>query len=259
MRTTVFFNMKGGTGKTVSCINFAAELAARGKRVVCVDADPQMNLTQFFIGDAEEGFATVYDLLSGTQDPYYENWMLDARENIKLVPGSMDLILADVRALNEHRIKLMALRDLAEAFAEDDAADVMLIDCPPSFTAATTVALAAADDVIIPMRPDAFSVAGVGELMRQIAGMHEINPHLHVSGVLVTQHRNTTVAKEVVDALTESAIPVFGTTIRATTAIERSTFERKPVRELPGVYAKQVAEDYAAAVTEWEREGERNG
>lgn len=259
MRTTVFFNMKGGTGKTVSCINFAAELAARGKRVVCVDADPQMNLTQFFIGDAEEGYTTVYDLLSGTQDAFCESWLLDARENIRLVPGSMDLILADVRALNEHRIKLMALRDLAEVLAEDDAADVMLIDCPPSFTAATTVALASADDVVIPMRPDAFSVAGVGELMRQVAGMREINPRLRVAGVLVTQYRNTTVAKEVLDALGESAIPVFGTTIRATTAIERSTFERKPVRELPGTYARQVAEDYAAAVTEWEKGANGNG
>ena len=259
MRTTVFFNMKGGTGKTVSCINFAAELAARGKRVVVIDADPQMNLTQFFAGDIEPEATTLCDYLNGEQDPYYENCLLDVRENIKLLPGSMDLILADVRALNEHRIKLMALRDLGEALAGDDAADVMLIDSPPSFTAATTVALAAADDVIIPMRPDAFSIAGVGELIRQIAGMREINPRLRVAGVLVTQYRATTVAKEVVDALGESAIPVFGTTIRAATVVERSTFERKPVRELPGVYAKQVAEEYAAAVNEWLKGGADNG
>ena len=259
MRTTVIFNHKGGTGKTITTINMACELAARGKRVVVVDADPQCNLTHFFLSDAEEGYTTLYDLLCGTHEPYYGDWLPDAKENVQIIPGSMDLILADVRALNEHKIRLMALRDLALTLAEDDAADIMLVDCPPSFTAASTVALAGADDVIIPMRLDGFSVAGVGELLRQIAGMHDINPRLRVLGALVTQYDGTTVARETAEAMQQSAVPIFNTMIHRTTAVDRSTYERKPLREMQGTYAHRAAEEYAELVDEYLRGGAGNG
>lgn len=251
MRTTVILNCKGGVGKTISTINIAAELAARGKRVVCADADPQCNLTNFYLNGAEEEYTTLYDVLTGKHEPYYEDWILDAAEGIKLIPGSMDLILADVTALKGGSIKLTALRELAEVLAEDDAADHMIIDCPPSFTAASTAALAAADDVIIPMKLDAFSLKGVGELLRQVSGMREVNPDIRVAGVLITQFDGTTIALETERALRESAVPVFNTLIHRTTAVDRSTYEHKPVRELPGTYAKRCAEEYAAAVNEW--------
>lgn len=250
MRTTVIFNAKGGVGKTITTINMAAELAARGKRVVVVDADPQGNLTQFFGADQDCG--TLYEVLTGTGEPYYGDTLQDTRiDGVQIIPASMDLILADVRAIKEQSIKLTALHDLAVCMAEDDAADVMLIDSPPSFTAATTAALAAADDVIIPIKLDAFSLAGVGELLRQIAGMHEINLRLRVAGALVTMYDGTTVAKETADALAESAIPIFGVSIKRSTAVDRSTFEHKPLRELPGTYAKLLAEQYAAVVDEY--------
>lgn len=258
MRTTVVFNAKGGVGKTVTTINMAAELAARGKRVVVVDADPQGNLTQFF--GAEQDCGTLYEVLTGTGEPYYGDNLQDTQiDGVQILPASMDLILADVRAIKEQSIRLTALHDLAVCMAEDDAADVMLIDSPPSFTAATTAALAAADDVIIPIKLDAFSLAGVGELLRQIAGMHEINPRLRVAGALVTMYDGTTVAKETMDALIESAIPIFGASIKRSTAVDRSTFERKPLRELPGTYARLLAEQYAAVVDEYLRGGAGNG
>ena len=198
-------------------------------------------------------------MLTENHEPYYGEWLLRAARNVWLVPGSMDLILADVHALQQKDIKLTAIRELAEVLAEDDEADVMLIDSPPSFTAATTAALAAADDVIIPIKLDAFSLSGVGELLRQIAGMHEINPRLRVAGALVTMYDGTTVAKETMDALIESAIPIFGTSIKRSTAVDRSTFERKPLRELPGTYARMLAEQYAAVVDEYLRGGAGNG
>ena len=259
MRTTVFFNMKGGTGKTISCINVACELAARGKRVVVVDADPQRNLTHFYMPKEIDPF-NLYDVISGhfgIND--IPGILVPCTENISLIPGSMDLILADIRALQRKLINLNTFRELAEVLAEDDAADFMLIDSPPSFTAATTAALAGADDVIIPIRLDAFSLAGVGELLRQIAGMHEINQRLRVAGALVTQYDGTTVARETADALRESAVPIFGTTIRRSTVVDRSTFERKPLREMQGNYAKILAEEYAAVVDEYLRGGARNG
>ena len=259
MRTTLIFSAKGGVGKTITAISMAAELAARGKRVIVVDADPQRNLTQFFIGEPEDCCATLYDVLTQGAASYLPTLLHPTYlPGVSLIAGSMDLILADVHALQGKEIKLTAIRELALMLAEDDAADYMLIDSPPSFTAATTAALAAADDVIIPMRPDAFSIAGVGELLRQIAGMRDVNPGIRVAGVLVTQYDGTRVALEAVRALQESAVPIFSAMIHRTTAVDCSTFERRPVRELPGTYAHRCADEYAALVDEWLRGGTRD-
>lgn len=255
MRTTAVFNFKGGTGKTVTVINVAAELAARDKRIVVVDADPQGNLSQFF-GASSEQSATLYDVLLQGAPSYLPGLLHDTQiKGVQIIPSSMDLVLADVRAIREGAVRLTALRELAVGLAEEDAADVVLIDCPPSFTAATTTALAAADDVIIPIRLDAFSLAGVSELLRQVQGMREINPRLRISGALVTQYDGTTVSKETADALRESAIPVFGSFITRSTAVPRSTFEHRPLRELTGSYARLLAEQYAAVVDEYLKGG----
>lgn len=260
MRTTIIMNAKGGVGKTVTTINMAAELAARGKRVVCIDADPQCNLSNFFGADLDIGTLTLYDVLMHASDSYYENMLQDTQlENVQILPGHMDLILADVRALKAQEIDRDSVHNLAVVMAEDDFCDFVLIDSPPSFTAATAAGLAAADDVIIPIKLDSFSVAGVEEMMRQIAGMREINPALTIAGVLVTQYDGTTVAKETADALRNSAVPVFGTAVRRTTAVDRSTFDRRPLREEPGVYAKRAAAEYADVVNEYLGGGAKNG
>lgn len=260
MRTTVIFNCKGGVGKTISTINLAAELARLGKRVVCVDADPQRNLTEFFAADGDD-VATLYDVLTLGVPTYLPGLLHHTQiDGVDVIPASAELILADVRAINDGSIRLDALRNLAvNLAAEDDAPDHMLIDCPPSFTAATSAALAAADDVIIPVKLDRFSVDGVRELLRQINGMREINPRLTVAGILVTQYDGTTVAKATADAMRESALPVFGTCIRKTTAVDRSTYERLPLRKCKGNYAQLAADEYADVVKELLEGGAKNG
>ena len=127
------------------------------------------------------------------------------------------------------------------------------------FVAERQMALFAADDVILPIKLDYFSLSGVSELLRQIAGMHDVNPRLRVAGVLVTQYDGTTVANETLEALRESAVPIFGTCIHRTTAVDRAIYEHRPLRELPGSYPKRAADEYAAVVDEWLRGGAGNG
>ena len=256
MRTTIIMNTKGGVGKTVTTINMAAELAARGKRVVCIDADPQCNLSNFFGAEILDG-STLYDVLIGNGDAYMAQ--KTRLENVWVLPGHLNLILADVRAIKSQDLNLDSIRELVMNWAAFDTYDYVLIDSPPSFTAATSAGLAAADDVVIPIKLDSFSVAGVEEMMRQIAGMREINPALTIAGVLITQYDGTTVAKETAQALRESAIPVFGTIIRRTTAVDRSTYDRLPLRQEKGTYAKMVAEEYADVVNEYLGGGAKNG
>lgn len=258
MRTTIIMNAKGGVGKTVTTINMAAELAARGKRVVCIDADPQCNLSCFFGADLKG--LTLYEVLMRTGGPCYDSLFQKTQlENVWILPGSVNLILADVRALKSQDINLNTVRALVTDMAEDDICDYVLIDSPPSFTAATTAGLAAADDAVIPIKLDAFSLSGVTELLRQIRAMREINPKLKVAGVLVTQYDGTTVAKETAEALRASAVPVFGAVVRRTTAVDRSTFDRRALREEKGAYAKLAAQEYAVVVDEYLEGGAMHG
>lgn len=259
MRTTAIQNFKGGTGKTVTTINLAAELLSRGKRVVLIDADPQQNLTGFF-GVAPEPGRTLYELLTAQNEPYYPDWVTNVREGLTLVPASMDLILADVRALRDNTARLTAIRDLVECMAEDDFADVCLIDCPAYLTASSSAALVAADDVIIPIRVDAFSLGGMEELMHQINSMRTFNPRLRVSGALVTMDRNgTVISREAKESLRQSAVPVYGATITFTEAVTQSLSLRKPLREMSARYAKIAAADYAAVCEEYLEGGAQHG
>lgn len=257
MRTTVVMNIKGGVGKTVTTINMAAELAAHEQRVLIVDADPQCNLSEFCGGNTEG--CTLEDVLTGGGRQYLPGLLQQTQmPGVDLLAGSDRLFLSDISALRGQGM-LDNVSEFLLSLAEDDAYDFVLIDTPPSFTAATCAALAAADDVIIPMRLDAFSIAGVKTLLLQVKGMRDINPEISVAGVLITQYDGTIVAKETADAMRESALPVFGTVVRRTTAVDRSTFDRKPLREEPGTYARRCAEEYADVVKEYLKGGAKRG
>ena len=259
MRTTAIMNFKGGTGKTVTTINMAEELAARGKRVLVIDADPQRNTTKFFGVQAEDG-GTLYELLTARNDPYYPNWISKITDNLSLIPSSMDLIFADVRALSDNTVKKTAIRKMVEVMDEDDCADYCLIDCPAYLTASSGAALIAANDVIIPIRVDAFSLDGMAELLTQIKGMREYNPRLRVSGALVTMDRNgTIISREGKEALRQSAVPVFASTITFTETVTQSLSAHKALRDLHTKYAQLAAAGYAAAVDEYLEGGAKYG
>ena len=267
MRTTVIFNAKGGVGKTVTAVNMAAELATRPgcRGVALLDCDPQGNASTFCGADTDA--ATTYDVLMGTAELYYPENMQTARFGgtvrapIDILPASSELILADIASqLHNKRIWLRALRDLVECMAEDEAYDYVIIDCPPSFSAATCAALIAADDVIVPIKLDAFSVDGLGEITLQIDGMRQFNPRLRIAGALITMRdANTVVARDVELALRSSAIPVFKETIRKAEAVNASTFQRLPLCYMPGKAARGVAADYANFVSEYLEGGPHHG
>lgn len=259
MRTTLLMNAKGGVGKTTTAINMAAELAARGKCVCVIDADPQCNATDFLLPETENSeVQTLYDVLIGTAN-YYPEFTWDTRiKGVSLVLGDERLSLADLAALQHNGVRLRAVRDLIELMAEDDAFDFVLIDCPPGFTAATTASLAAADDVVIPMKLDAFSIRGEESLVRQINGVREFNPRLRIAGVLVTMAEpRTKVGRQGMELLRESAIPVFDAMIPRSTLVDQSTFFHMPLRDMRG--GEVLAAQYSAAVDEYLRGGARRG
>lgn len=263
MRTTAIFSYKGGTGKTTTAINLAAELAAHGKRVILIDADGQRNTSDFFDVDTENA-ATLYELLEGSE-PYYENLLqyqcgdIPKMMNIAVLPSSAKLATVELeRTMGEATsLHLGAIRDLCEAVAEDDAADFVLIDCPPSFAPQTVAALIAADDVIVPVTPDSWSVSGLRDVGISIQGARKSNHRLRIAGVLMTKVDISAIARDAEAGLRQSGYPVFKTTIRQSVWPSKTSYEHKPLRVC--AYWTAIFRDYKALCEEYLRGGAGNG
>lgn len=246
MKTIAIINLKGGVGKTTTAVNLAAILADAGKRVLVIDADPQANATQFFLPyeEAVNSLATVMEGLAA--DPYdfiYETGI----PGVDLLPGSIELINADIASVKSGAgyTRIDDFLDALEEDAEVDTAgayDFCIIDCPPSFTAASVAAIYASDRVIVPVTVDYFSVAGMSQLLAQIKSVQRVQPFVEVAGVLITQWHNVPACVQGESVLRESGVPVFDTVIRRSEKVAEAGFKRQSLIE----YSPQsaAARDY---------------
>lgn len=130
MKTIAIMNYKGGVGKTVTTINFAAELAAAGKSVIVMDADGQCNLSDIFRADTLHG-GTTYEVLTGETGCCWDELVQDTPvEGVKIVPASAELPKADIAALTGERLAKNGIRDFCLAVAEDEGADYTTTPLP---------------------------------------------------------------------------------------------------------------------------------
>lgn len=254
MRVIAIINLKGGVGKTTTAVNMAAILGAAGKRVLVIDADPQANATQYLLGEGSADVNSIADVMSGdAADPYdylYETGL----DGVDVLPASIDLIEADFASVekggNIGSIKafLDCVEDDAKAGIENGY-DYVIIDCPPSFTAASVAALYAADDVIIPVKVDAFSVNGMVQLISQIGSIRRFQPKIRIAGVLLTMWHNAPAVVQGEEILRSSAVPVFRTVIRRSDKVDEAGFLRQSLDE----YSRNSAagKDYRRFVTEF--------
>lgn len=181
MRTIAVLNQKGGVGKTTTAVNTAAALAAMGSRVLAIDLDPQAHLTIHLGLEPQTIEAGSYKVL--TQSAAVGNEILMTRLNLWLLPANIDLVGAEtelVSVVGREIILREALEDVADKF------DFCLIDCPPSLGLLTLNALAAAQEVLIPLQPHFLGLQGFGKLLQTIELVNKrINPQLKVDGVLL--------------------------------------------------------------------------
>jgi chromosome partitioning protein len=178
-RVYAFANQKGGVGKTTTAVNLAACLAEAGERALVVDLDPQANATSG-LGMRANG-SSSYDLLDGV--PLNELAKATAFPNLFLVPSKPELAGAAV----ELSQRADGERFLAEALANVEGFDFVLLDCPPSLGPLTVNALAAADRVIVPVQAEYYALEGLAQLMQSINLIKaRLNPRLAVAGVLIT-------------------------------------------------------------------------
>ena len=133
--------------------------------------------------------------------------------------------------------------------------DYILIDCPPAFNAASAAALVAADDIIIPIKLDAFSLRGMGNLMRQISNMRKINPRLKLSGVRPTMWYRDAQMQEAEKMLADAGLTVFPH-IRRSDKVDRMTWQQRPLLATSPNSAAGV--DYRRFVKAYMRGGKEN-
>ena len=229
IRTTAILNLKGGVAKTTTAINMAAILARNyGKRVLLIDADSQCNTTEFFGGE-DTGNSLAF-LLRDSQFcddvEYFGRKAIQNTgiENLDLIPADDTLMDMDLSAASSGTVDINVLRSLVEGVREDY--DYVLIDCPPAFNAAAAAALVAADDVIIPIKLDAFSLRGMVNLTRQVRNMKRINPRLRIAGLLPTMWYKAPEIRGAEDQLRAAGFRVFHH-IRRSDKVDRMTFQQE--------------------------------
>ena len=147
---------------------------------------------------------------------------------MSILPGDESLMDLDLTKVEKSDVRSTVLQELAQDAEKLNLFDFILVDCPSAFNAASAAALLAADEVVIPIKLDAFSLRGMANLMRQISNMRKINPLLRLSGLLPTMwYKSDNIAKAE-QQLKASGLPIYPH-IRRTDKVDDMTFAQEPL------------------------------
>lgn len=187
MKTLAITNQKGGVGKTTTCVNLAASLAANGKKVLLVDLDPQGNASTGSGIDKAHLKSSIYHVLIGEKS-LKDVVVTSEKGGFDVAPSNRELAGAEVELVNEMaretRLK-QAIAKLGEAY------DYVLLDCPPALNLVTVNALTAAHSVMIPMQCEYYALEGLSDLVNTIKKVRaHLNPILEIEGLLRTMFDN---------------------------------------------------------------------
>jgi len=221
-------NQKGGVGKSTTVINLAAYLGMRGKKVLCIDIDPQGNSTTGF-GIKKKGVElSIYDVLIG-KARIQDAILATEFENLCIIPATESLAGAEVELLNmENRVNRLKMQLLSMK----NIFDYIFIDCPPALGTLTINALVAADSVIIPMLAEFFALEGLSQLTNTIKIVKSnYNPALDIEGILFTMYDGRLNVSNDVVAEVEKYFPdkVFKTRIPRNVRLSEAPSHGKPV------------------------------
>ncbi len=254
MRTIAVINQKGGVGKTTTVANLGVALSDAGYDVCLVDLDSQSHLTLHLGVEVADGAPTVYDVLVGESSVAQAAEML--KPNLCLLPSTSDMSSVELELSKRENWELSLRRGLEAAQTLPQ--EFVLIDCPPALGLLTINALAAADEVLIPLQPHFLAMQGLARLLETIQQVRDhLNPRLRLGGVVLCMYEAVTkLGRDIVDEVREFLQSAQGTNLPWANAKLFDTVIRRNIRlaECPS-HGKAIfdydprsngAQDYAA-------------
>jgi chromosome partitioning protein len=187
MRIVAIANQKGGVGKTTTAINLSAGLAERGARVLLIDLDPQANATSG-LGIAQEDGGSLYPALVGNMDP--RKLIRSTRlERLSIIRSHQELAGCEVE-LAQSGNHLVRLREVLQPLHHSGHFDYVVMDCPPSLGVLMTGALAAADELLVPLQCEYFGLEGLSKIVNVVQQIRDCgaNPGLLMEGIVMTMY-----------------------------------------------------------------------
>jgi chromosome partitioning protein len=227
-RAIAVVNHKGGVGKTTTAVNLGAWLALSGFRVLVVDLDPQANASTGLGVDSRRVTGNTYQILIDSMAVEDAIEATSVR-NLFCVPSTIDLAGAEIELVSAFSRELRLKKGL-EAVADEF--DYIFIDCPPSLGLLTVNALAAATEVIVPIQCEYYALEGLGQLLKNLNLVQtNLNPQLHLKGIVLTMFDSRTRLSEQVAAEVRGHFPgkVFSAVIPRSVRLSEAPSYGQPV------------------------------
>ena len=190
MQIISVINQKGGVGKTTTVINLAAGLSQQDKKILVIDLDPQGNATTG-LGLSNSGLSedTIYGVLNGTKQ-IFEVIKKTNFKNLDIITSNVDLSGLEVETAGDsNRAFILKLKLTSYLNDSKGSYDYILIDCPPSLSLLTVMALVSSNSLVVPLQTEFFALEGLTQLMKTIERIKiSLNPELNIRGILLTMY-----------------------------------------------------------------------
>ena len=190
MQIISVINQKGGVGKTTTVINLAAGLSQQKKKILVIDLDPQGNATTGLgLSNMESSEETIYGVLNGSKQ-ISEVIKKTKFQNLDIITSNVDLSGLELETADDNNRAFILKVKLTSYLNSSGASyDYILIDCPPSLSLITVMALVSSDSLLVPLQAEFFALEGLTQLTKTIERIKvNLNPKLKIRGILLTMY-----------------------------------------------------------------------